>query len=396
MERLPHPSGWQHVPIAPMRPFGVVELYDGGHQSPCFLQVMGTFHPIKPFLLDDAVHALRYGVVRGLVVLRHADGGIDRLQVFYIPVTAVLDTAVGMMDQPLKPQVRDILDPHVQGRHGIGGGEAVREDPSDDLMGEGVSEQVEIGDSHVRIDISDVGHPQLVGAHDGDPFRQIAVFAIVVIGIRRVATPRGLQHEAVLTHQPIEPVTPFHLPGIQLPEHQEQFIGPYSGSAAANVTHGGDDLRAGQLLTQALLLAYGIITFATLAKQPAQLPDGFTGMFEPKVVYCLAPAFFSRSMPYRSRPISRTSWRASLRSSEYDKALRRRRFSSRSRSSSVISAEGFLSMDFLRAIYTWFSNSLKSSGKDNDCDSNDLTQRRNVTPSTPYFLLTPYIELPLS
>ena len=80
MERLSHPPRWQHVPIASVRPFGIVELYDVSHQSPRFFKVMGTFHLIKPFLLDDAVHALCYGIVRRLVVLRHADGGIDSSQ----------------------------------------------------------------------------------------------------------------------------------------------------------------------------------------------------------------------------------------------------------------------------------------------------------------------------
>src|SRR5574344_974465 len=152
-------------------------------------------------------------------------------------------------------------------------------------------------------------------------------------------------------HQPIEPVASFHLFGIQFPEHHEQFIGSYSGSLATNITYSGNNFRFRQFLMHAFLFAYRIITFTTFAKQSAQVSDGFTGMPEPKVVYCLAPAFFNRSMPYRSRPIFNTSWRASLRSSEYDKALRRRRFSSRSLSSSVISGEVFLSMGFLRFIY---------------------------------------------
>ena len=84
MERLSHPPRWQHVPIASVRPFGIVELYDVSHQSSCFFKVMRTFHLIKPLLLDDSVHALRNGIVRRLVVLRHADGGIDSPQMFYI------------------------------------------------------------------------------------------------------------------------------------------------------------------------------------------------------------------------------------------------------------------------------------------------------------------------
>ena len=135
MERLPHPFRWQHVPIASVWPLGIVELNDVSHQSPRFFKVMGTFHLIKPFLLDDAVHALCYGIVRRLIILRHADGGIDTLQMFYIQVTAILDTTVGMMNQSFEPQIGDLFDAHIQGCHGIGRNKAVREDPSDDLKG---------------------------------------------------------------------------------------------------------------------------------------------------------------------------------------------------------------------------------------------------------------------
>ena len=197
-------------------------------------------------------------------------------------------------------------------------------------MGKGISEQMKVDNSHIRINISNVGHPQLVGTYDRDSFYQIAVFTIVMVGICRMAAFLWLQHKMVLMHQPIEPVTSSHLFGIQFPEHQKQFIGSYAWGLDADFLHCSDDLCLGQFPALALLLIDRIITFAAFAKQSAQFPDGLTRMPEPKVVYCLAPAFFSRSMPYRSRPILRTSWRASLRSSEYDKALRRRRFSSRS------------------------------------------------------------------
>ncbi len=62
-----------------MRSFRVVELYDAGHEFLGIFKIMGRVHPIKPFLLDDAVHPFRYGIVRRPVVLRHADGGMDTL-----------------------------------------------------------------------------------------------------------------------------------------------------------------------------------------------------------------------------------------------------------------------------------------------------------------------------
>lgn len=89
MERLPHVPRWQHAHITSVWSFSVAELYDACHQSPCVFMVMGTFHLVKPFLLDDTVHALRYGIVRRLVFLGHADCGIDSMQMFYILVTAI-------------------------------------------------------------------------------------------------------------------------------------------------------------------------------------------------------------------------------------------------------------------------------------------------------------------
>ena len=79
-------------------------------------------------------------------------------------------------------------------------------------------------------------------------------------------------------HQPIEPVTSFHLFGIQLPEHQKQLIGPDSGSLATDFLHCSDDLCLGQFPALALLLIDRIITFAAFAKQSAQFPDGLTRM----------------------------------------------------------------------------------------------------------------------
>ena len=43
MDCFPHPSGWQHVPIASVWPLGIVELYDVSHQSPRVFKIMRTF-----------------------------------------------------------------------------------------------------------------------------------------------------------------------------------------------------------------------------------------------------------------------------------------------------------------------------------------------------------------
>lgn len=53
----------------------VVEVYDPRQQLPCGHHVRGAFHPVEPFLLDDAVDPLGDRVVGRLVVLRPADRG---------------------------------------------------------------------------------------------------------------------------------------------------------------------------------------------------------------------------------------------------------------------------------------------------------------------------------
>ena len=108
---------------------------------------MRTFHFIKPFLFDDAVHAFCYGIVRRLVVLRHADSGIDSSQMLYVLITAILYAAVGMMNQSVQPQICDIFDAHIQGCHGVGGDKAVGQCPPDNLMGKRICQQMQIDNS---------------------------------------------------------------------------------------------------------------------------------------------------------------------------------------------------------------------------------------------------------
>ena len=97
----------------------------------------------------------------------------------------------------------------------------------------------------------------------------------------------------------------------------------------------------------ALLLADRVITFMCFAKQSAQTADTCISMSESKVVYCLAPAFFSKSTPYCSLPFFSTSCNASLRSSEYSKALRKFSTSWDSCSSRVLEGSCLLKGHFL-------------------------------------------------
>lgn len=103
---------WCHHSIAHVRAFIVVEIYDATYDFPCFLHVLRSFHAIQPFLLYDAVHAFRYGVVGRLVVLCHRDGGTYRLQQLHIGVAAILRAAVRMVYQLTEISIGSIFYPH--------------------------------------------------------------------------------------------------------------------------------------------------------------------------------------------------------------------------------------------------------------------------------------------
>lgn len=167
------------------------------------------------------------------------------------------------------------------------------EGPADDFMREGIGQQVEVRHALIRVDISDVRHPQPVESGGDEAFCHILVFTVVMIGIGSMTASLGLEHEMALVHQAIEAVATAHFLGIQFFEHQEQLIGAQSGSTPADVFYRPDYLIVGQLKTQALFSAHAIITLAAFAKQSAQHTDGDTGMLEPKGIYCLAPVFLA-------------------------------------------------------------------------------------------------------
>ena len=124
------------------------------------------------------------------------------------------------------------------------------------------------------------------------------------------------EHKSVTIDDAIEPVTSWHGGEEDGLEDDEHLVCPYAGGFRAQLAGMLHQLPFRQLKAVPPLLADRVITFAGLAKQSTQAADTRIGMPEPKAVYCLAPAFFSKSMPYCSLPIFRTSCNASLRSSE--------------------------------------------------------------------------------
>ena len=161
-----------------------------------------------------------------------------------------------------------------------------------------------------------IGHPQPVHAPWTEALDQVRVLTPRVVGACRMTPAAGLEHQPALVHESVESVAATQPSAIDALQDEEQLVGAYAGSLAAELADRPDYLRLGKLTGRALLARHRIITLACLAKQSAQAPDGSSGMPGPKVVYCLAPAFFSKSMPYFSLLIFIISLRASLRNSE--------------------------------------------------------------------------------
>ena len=280
------------------------------------MQVFWPLHAVEPFLLDDSVHPFGNGVVGGLVILGHADACMDGVEPFHVPVAAVLGAAVGVVYQCAQVRIPRLLYRLVQSGDGVGGHERVGERPADDLMREGVGDEVEVAHAVPGVYVGDVGHPQLVRGRRRELLRQVLVFAVVVVGVRRVPAALGLQHQMLPVQQLIELVTAHHLVRIQVPEHDEQLVRAYAGVLPAYLRDDASNRGLAQLAFLTLLLAHGIIAYTCLAKQPAQAFDRLVRMPAAEAVYCLAPSFFSKSMPYSSFPIFSSSRKASLRSSE--------------------------------------------------------------------------------
>ena len=58
----PYLRGRPH-PVAPVRAFLIIETHDPAYQFFGLFEVFRASHPVKPFLLDDAVHPFGDGVV---------------------------------------------------------------------------------------------------------------------------------------------------------------------------------------------------------------------------------------------------------------------------------------------------------------------------------------------
>ena len=128
---------------AHVRTAGVVEVHELGNLALRVLQVLETagLH-IDALGLYGGVHALCQGVVRRLVVLRHADGDTVFLKLSDEHVATVLHAAVGMVDEPLEVVLARLRYGHAERVQSEQGTERGGQPPAYYLARIGVGHQV--------------------------------------------------------------------------------------------------------------------------------------------------------------------------------------------------------------------------------------------------------------
>ena len=172
-----------------------------------------------------------------------------------------------MVDEAVKAIPAHVVDAHTQGGYGVLGHEALREGPADDLVCEGIGEQVQVEHALIGVYVSDVGHPQTVHRSRLETLCHVPVFPVVMVGVRRVPPALGLEHQPFLVHEAVEAVTAGGGFGKDLLYHQVELVGAYAGILPADGLHGTDYLTLADRTLFTHMAADGVITFAALAKQ---------------------------------------------------------------------------------------------------------------------------------
>ena len=241
-QHCPQPGRRQFALIVQMRSPVVVEVDDVSDEFLSLMLVFRTFHPIEPFLLDDSVDALGYGVVRGTIVLGHADGGVYGIEQSYVCVAAVLRAAVGMVDEFVQTVTPHSVDALLQSGYGVIGYKTVGKRPADDLVGEGIGEQVQIEHAAIGVYVSDVGHPQLIYTFGFEIFYHVLVLPVIMVRIGRMPLALGLEHQMIIVHETIETVTAGSDIGEYLLYYKIKLVCSYARVLAADFPHKADYL----------------------------------------------------------------------------------------------------------------------------------------------------------
>ena len=133
----------------------------------------------------------------------------------HVGIAAVLYTAVGVMDQPLKlfaaTHSHSLVYRHLQGLHRNGCLKRIRQCPPHNLMGVGIRYQMQIAYFSVcQRYVGDVSHPELVGTCRHEAPDQIPVLMVAVIGVGRMTRLSLGKHQTLAAQERKETVTTGH------------------------------------------------------------------------------------------------------------------------------------------------------------------------------------------
>ena len=252
--------GWYFVANAHVGAPVVVEVDVAFYHAVSMLKRVEAFLAVYTFHLYFPVDAFCDGIVSGIVVLAHGDGNLMFLEHGYVGIAAILHAAVGVVDELLEDftagHSHDLSDSHPQCLHGDGSLERPSQCPTNNLVGIGIGNQVQV--AHVaasQSDIGDVGYPKSVCSSRNKAFYQVLVLVVAVVGVRRVAGLRLGKHQPLAAHQHEKAVPTRHeVTPEHRYEHQPKLVAAYARILLADFPDGFDELA----LLQHLLLNVGL------------------------------------------------------------------------------------------------------------------------------------------
>ena len=277
----------------------VIEGDEAGYTLQCIWVRLEALLAVDDLGLEDAVHALRNSIVRGLVVLRHANLDAVLLQFVRIGITAVLYASVRVMDESFQLICRSLRDGHPESLQRMFRLQRLGQAPADDLVRIGICHQMQVTAVVNQVDVRDVAYPELIGACGHEATDEVLVLVVPVVRVRRVTGLGALLRQLEVTQQLQESITSGHPVTEEHPlRHQPQFVVADTGIHLANLLHCVHDAHDAEevLLVTFLLLVIRLFApvkqFTAIRYRIARIAV--------QTLYCLTPAFFRTLMPCSS------------------------------------------------------------------------------------------------
>lgn len=164
-----------------MRPFFIVGGYAG------FDKLAGGFKARQAVIkielcFDDAVHAFRQRIFIRVAIFGHADGDAVIRQQANISSTAILGAPVGVMDQR-RVGIAAVIKGHLQGIYTSLRQHIRAQAIAHDLTGVSIGDKAQVTPLITHPDVSNITHPQLLGACAGQFPHQVGILVHPVPGV---------------------------------------------------------------------------------------------------------------------------------------------------------------------------------------------------------------------